>query len=109
MTTFVSDGSAIDYTPAADVATGAVVVQGDLVGVASRPIPANTAGGLAVTGIFDFPKAKGAGTAIAVGVQVYWHTDTQIANTTADGGKPIGKTVRAAADADETVRARLSQ
>ncbi len=109
MTTFVSDGAAIDFTPATDVAPGSVVVQGDLVGVASRPIPANTTGGLAVTGIFDFPKAKGLGMAIAVGVLVYWHVDIQIANTTADGGKPIGKTVRAAADADETVRTRLSQ
>ncbi len=109
MTTFVSDGSAIDFTPEADIAPGSVIVQGDLVGVTSRLIPANTTGGLAVTGIFDFPKAKGAGTAIAIGVQVYWHTDTLAANATANGGKLIGKCVRAAADADETVRARLSQ
>ncbi len=109
MATFVSDGSAIDYTPAADVAAGSVVVQGELVGVAARPIPANTTGGLVVDGIFDFPKAKGAGTAIAVGAILYWNATAQQATTTSAGNKGIGKTVRAASDDDEKVRARLSQ
>jgi predicted RecA/RadA family phage recombinase len=44
--TFVHDGEAIDYTPAADVAAGAVVVQGELVGVAKQPIAANKLGAL---------------------------------------------------------------
>ena len=39
--TFVQDGCAIDYTPGAAIAAGDVVVQGDLVGVAKRPIAAN--------------------------------------------------------------------
>jgi len=32
--TFVQEGCLIDYTPGADVLAGAVVVQGELVGVA---------------------------------------------------------------------------
>jgi predicted RecA/RadA family phage recombinase len=109
--TFVQDGRFIDHTPApgSDLAAGAVVVQGDLLGITVRPIPANTGGSLVLEGIFDFPKASGASTAIAVGVNVYWHADTQTANTTASGGKLIGKTVKAATDADTTVRARLTQ
>ena len=39
--TFVQDGCAVDYTPGVAVAAGAVVVQGDLVGIAKRPIAAN--------------------------------------------------------------------
>ena len=58
---FVHDGSSIDYTPGAAVAAGDVVVQGDLVGVAKLDIPANVLGALAVTGVFDFPKATGGG------------------------------------------------
>lgn len=106
---FIQDGDSIYYTPGADVAAGAVVVQGDLVGVTRRAIPANTSGSLAVTGVFDFPKATGGGTAIAAGVNAYWNAAAQQATTTASGNKLIGKTTRAAADADATVRVRLMQ
>lgn len=108
---FVQEGSAVDYTPGADVAVGDVVVQGDLVGVAKRPIPAGTLGALSVVGIFEFPKATGAGSAIAVGAKVYWNATTKVA-TTSDGAganKFLGKVAKAAADADATVQVRLSQ
>lgn len=107
--TFIQDGDSLDYTPAADVVAGAVVVQNDLIGVAVRPIPANTLGALTVEGVFDVPKASGASTAIAAGANVYWSVANQQATTTASGNKLLGKTVRAAADADTTVRVRLLQ
>ena len=105
-TIFVQAGDNIDYTPSADVPAGAVIVQGDLVGVTKRPIAANTQGSLAVSGVFDFPKAA---VAIAVGVNVYWSATASQATATATGNKIIGKTIRAAAAADATVRVRLSQ
>ncbi|MBN2560627.1 MAG: DUF2190 family protein [Phycisphaerae bacterium] len=109
--TYVHDGNTIDYTPGADVAAGDVVVQGDLVGVAKTPIAANALGALAVTGVFDFPKATGGGTAITAGATVYWDVADSEAKTDDESGanKLIGKTVKAAADADATVRVRLSQ
>ena len=106
---YIHEGDSIDYTPGADVAAGAVVVQNDLIGVAKRAIAANTLGSLAVSGVFDFPKAAGGGTAIAAGATVYWNTAAQQATTTSAGNKLLGKTIRAAADADSTVRVRLSQ
>ncbi len=109
MATFVQDGRTIDHTPGSDVAAGAVVVQGELVGVAKVPIPANTLGALAVEGVFDFAKATGGGTAITAGANCYWNAGAQQATTTATGNKLIGKCVRAAADADPTVRIRLMQ
>jgi len=99
MATFVHDGNTIDYTPATDVAAGDVVVQGELIGVAKVPIPADKLGALAVTGVFDLPKAA----------NVYWDEANQQATTTATGNKLIGKTVAAAGDDDTTVRVRLSQ
>lgn len=105
--TFVQDGECIDYTPVADVAAGDVVVQGDLVGVAKRDIPANTVGSLAVGGVFDF--AKLAALALAVGTLVYWDDAADVATNVAAGNKLLGKVVRAAAAADATVRVRLSQ
>lgn len=109
MATFVHDGKYVDHTPASAVSAGQVVVQADLVGVAVRDIPANTLGALATEGVFSFPKATGASTAIAVGATVYWASGTQLATATATGNKLIGKVVKAAADADATVLVKLFQ
>jgi len=109
MATFVHDGLTIDYTPGSDVAAGAVVVQGELVGVAKVPIPANALGALAVVGVFDFPKATGGGMAITAGANCYWDAANSRATTTATGNKLIGKCVKAAADADALVRIRMMQ
>ena len=106
---YVQDDAAVDYTPTADVASGQVVVQGDLVGVAKRPISANTPGALATEGIFDFPKATGAGSGIAAGTSVYWDATNNVATATAGSNKLLGKTTVAAADADATVRVRMHQ
>jgi len=107
--TFVQEGGAVDYTPSADVAAGDVVVQGDLVGVAARPIAANTLGALAVGGVFEFPKATGTGKAIAAGKKVYWDATNKQATETSSGNTFLGKTVAAVGDSDATVRVRLSQ
>ncbi|MBM3983781.1 MAG: DUF2190 family protein [Planctomycetes bacterium] len=104
---FVQDGECIDFTPGADVAAGDVVVQGDLVGVAKRDIPANVPGALAVTGVFDF--AKLAALALAVGTLVYWDDAANVATNVSAGNKLLGKVTKAALAADATVRVRLSQ
>ncbi len=108
---FIHVGDAIDYTPGSDVSAGDVVVQQELVGVAKLDIPANTLGALAVTGVFDFPKATGVDTAIAAGKNVYWDVADVEAKEDDETGanKLIGKTVAAAGDDDTTVRVRLSQ
>jgi len=107
--TYVHEGKSIDYTPSADVAIGDVVVQGDLVAVATRPIAANALGSLATTGVFDFAKATGTSTAIAAGTKAYWDATNHVATATATSNKYIGKVVKAAVDADATVRVRLEQ
>jgi len=106
---FVHDGGSIDFTPTTDVPAGAVVVQGELVGVTRTPIPANKLGSLAVEGVFDIAKTTGTGTAIAAGANCYWNATASQATATATGNKLIGKSIQAAGDADETVRVRLSQ
>jgi predicted RecA/RadA family phage recombinase len=108
---FVQDGESIDYTPGADVSAGAVLVHSDLVGVAKRDIKANVLGALAVAGVFDFAKTGGAGVTFAVGDKAYWDDTNNVAVTTDGGGanKLIGKVVKAAANADTSVRVRLSQ
>ncbi len=107
--TFVHEGASIDYTPGADVPAGNVVVQGDLVGIAKLDILAGKLGALAVEGVFDFAKATGGGTALAAGTTVYWDNVAKVATATVGSNKQIGKVVRAALDADTTVRVRLNQ
>ncbi|MDZ4852448.1 MAG: DUF2190 family protein [Pirellulaceae bacterium] len=107
--TFIQEGRAIDYTPGTAVTSGQVVLVNDLVGVARTPIEANALGSLAVEGVFDFPKASGASTAIALGATCYWDNTNQRATTTSSGNKLIGKSVKAAVDADSTVRIKLNQ
>src|SRR5690554_8232257 len=108
---FIHDGNSIDHTPGADVSAGDVVVQGDLIGIAKLDIAASTLGALAVTGVFDVPKATGADTAITAGSKVYWDAGNSVATTddAAGANKYLGKTVAAAGDDDATVRVRLEQ
>jgi len=108
---FVQEGNQIDYTPGSDVAAGAVVVLNDLIGVAKQPITANQLGALAVSGVFDVPKATGVSTAIAAGKTVYWDVADQQAKEDSESGANnlLGKTVSAAGDDDTTVRVRLNQ
>lgn len=113
---YVQDDETVDYTPTTAVAAGQVVVQGDLVGVAKLDIPANALGALATEGLFDFPKATGAGSGFAAGTTVYWDATNSVATASAnDGGTPavpfpqLGKVTAAAGDADATVRVRLHQ
>ena len=108
---FVQEGGSIDYTPGADVLVGAVVVQADLIGVTQAPIKAGQLGSIAVTGVFDFNKAVGAGSAIPAGTLTYWDAAAQNAtkNAAAGANKLIGKAVKTTVDADTIVRVRLQQ
>ena len=105
--TFIQEGHYIDHTPASALASGDVVVQGDLVGVTVRPLAAGEVGSIAVDGVFDF--TKNTGVAFTVGTILYWDDTNNVVTTTSAGNKSIGKVVRAAASADTTVRMRLSQ
>lgn len=109
--TFVQEGASIDYTPGSAVSVGEVVVQGELVGIAKFAIAANALGSLSVEGAYDFPKATGGGTAITAGALLYWDDTNNRATTSSGAGanKLIGKCIKAAADADTTVRVRMSQ
>ena len=108
---FIQTGESIDYTPSADVAAGDVVVQGDLVGVAKLDIKSGKLGALAVSGVFDFDKETGQGSAIPAGSKVYWNAGDKwaTADDASGANKLIGKTILAAGDDDAKVRVRLSQ
>lgn len=80
MASLISNGYALDHTPAAAVAAGDVIVVGDIVGVAPRDIAANELGSIQIAGVFAMPKASG--TNIAAGAKVYWNASSKIATVT---------------------------
>jgi len=110
MANYIQAGEAIDYTPGSAVAAGDVVVQGDLVGIATSPIAANELGALAVQGVFAMPKAVTAGSALSIGTTVYWDaTNSIVTDDNGDGANVrVGKVVKAALYTDATVNVRLS-
>jgi predicted RecA/RadA family phage recombinase len=99
----VSAGKMVDYTPGSAVTAGAVVVQGDLVGVANLDIPAGKLGAITVVGVFDVTKGS---ETHSVGDLLYWDVADGQATSDSDSGtnKYIGKAISAAASGDSTIR-----
>ncbi|MFI4860253.1 MAG: DUF2190 family protein [Phycisphaerales bacterium JB063] len=107
--TFIQDGDSLDYTPSgADVAAGDVVVLTDLIGIAKRPIPDGTPGSLAVTGVFELPKATGASTALPAGTRVVWNDVSGVIEPLGSSLVTHAYVTKDAGDDDATVRVRLS-
>src|ERR1035437_8426881 len=106
LTSYISDGQYLPYTPSVDVAAGSVIVQGELVGVAIQDLPANRPGDRCVDGYVRFPKSAGV---IAAGTVLYWDAGVQKVTSHANGGanKYLGKNPLAAADADASVGVRF--
>jgi predicted RecA/RadA family phage recombinase len=109
--TYIQHGNTVDYTPSVLVPAGSVVVINDLLGVATRKLPANEPGAIAVVGVFDIAKATGVGTDAAAGLPIYWDAGNQVATPDDNAGanKLLGKSLLPAADDDATIRVRLTQ
>ena len=106
MARYIQDGLAVDYTPDAAVASGAIVIQGRLIGVATRDLPADIGASLAIAGVFEFDKV--ADVAITVGELCYLTVATGEVTSSAVGTTLLGKCFVAAIAADTTVRVLLS-
>jgi predicted RecA/RadA family phage recombinase len=81
---YVKTGHSMDLTPAANVASGNVVVTNRIMGVAPVDIVASNQGALTIDGIFDV--ATDASSVFAAGDPVYWDsTNSYATNSAADG------------------------
>lgn len=82
----------MEYTPVSAVAAGQVVVIGDIVGIAIRPIEAGKLGTLVIHG--GCWKVTG-DAAISQGTIVYWNDAADKITATAGSNKKFGLTVTA--------------
>ena len=105
---FIQDGDAIDHIPTTALPSGSVVVQGKLVGITPRPIPAGAVGALHVEGVFDLPVT--AGTVAPAGTPLFWDPATNVAGI--DGTVPgvvyCGVATRDVAATDTRARVLLN-
>ena len=73
---YVQKGEAIDYRPTENVPAGTIVPFARFVGITRLDIRAGELGALAVSGVFETPKAD---EAIDVGDPVYWDEANEVA------------------------------
>ena len=85
---FHGDVISMDYTPATAVATGQVVVLGNVPYVSHADIPANALGALSIQG--GAYKCVTDGTVAGPGVKVYWDNAAKRVTTTAGANKQFG-------------------
>lgn len=97
---FKSESGTWDYTPAAAVSVGQVVVLGKVIGIACRPIAASAKGALATRGIFTMD--KGAGGALTRGQVCYLQSNLVVTGSATTTGI-AGIVVADAASGDTTV------
>lgn len=95
MKNFVGIGDKVQFTAAATVASGAVVVIGALIGVASGPVAAGVLGIANLTGVYRLPKAPSQ--AWTVGAKVYWDVTNARATTVATDNLALGAAIEAVA------------
>jgi len=105
MASYVSQGDILDHTPSSAVAAGEVVVIGAIIGVAPRPIAANTLGTLAVEGVFEMPVATGA--TGAQGSAINWYAVSGVAH--ASTGVAAGKLAKPRLVGDTTVHVNVNK
>lgn len=105
--TYVQAGEGVEFLAASDISRGDVVVQGDLVGIATADVSTGELGTVTVDGVFDVVKDSGA--TISVGAKVYWDSVNSLAVVAASGNKLIGKATEAAGSGVTLIRVRLSQ
>lgn len=104
MRNFIAVGNTMEFTAAADVASGAVVVVEDVVGIAAGDVADGASGVLNLGGVYELPKA--AAQPWAAGTRVYWNGSA--ATTTEASNTLLGVAYRAAASAAETGYVRLN-
>ena len=110
---FITDDGALDYTPAAAVTGGDVIVQGGIVGVTPTDLAANEKGSIAYEGIFDVPKTTAAW---VIGLPVFWNATGDPDSGDAGSGAAnqigtgiyMGVATQAAGSGDNTGRVMLN-
>lgn len=107
MKNYIQPGELIPVIAPANVKSGDLIVVGAFAGVCAYDADLGEEVEIALTGVFEFPKASGE---INAAAPVWWDATTNhnVVNASSAGLFPIGVAVEHAATGDATVRVRLS-
>lgn len=106
MRNFVQAGDTLTIPAPAAVASGEVVIAGDIKGIAAGAAALGEAVDVVTTGVFDL--AKVGANAFTLGAKVYWDATAKLATSTSSGNTLIGVAVADAGASTAAVRVRLS-
>ena len=103
---FRQPGTLLDYTPAADVSAGTVIIfSPDMVGIPPIDLDANQKGHVNIEGVHDFLKSTGQ--TFATGALAYWDDTNNQATGQATGNTLLGRVVVSANAADDRVGVKI--
>lgn len=102
---YIQPGEVWDYTAGADIASGDVVVMGDVVGVALAAIANGATGPVQVSGVFEL--AKLSTDVAAIGDPLYWDAGNSRLTVTASTHKLAGYAAQASGSGTATARVKL--
>lgn len=102
---FIQEGKVLDYTAAADIASGQFVLVGAIGAVALAAIANGATGPVQVEGVFSVPKASGA---VTQGAKLYWDAGNSVLTTTSSGNTIVGVAAAAAQSGDARVSILLN-
>ena len=105
MKNFVQAGSALTIPAPAAVASGDVVVVGNIIGIANAAAASGADLDVTTTGVFSLPKVSG--DVFTLGATVYWDATAKLASTTASANTAIGTAVAASGVGAAVVKVRL--
>ena len=104
-TNYVQDGLQLTLTAPEPVSSGAVVIAGNIAGVALGSASAGQPVDVAVAGVWELPKVGAQ--ILSLGEPVFWDSAADLVTETAAGNVRIGTVVKAAGAGVATVNVRL--
>lgn len=104
----IQSGEVLDFAniTGALILGGSLVVFGALAGIAVADIADGETGAVALTGVYNLPKAAGA---ITQGAKVYWDATNKVVTTTASGNTLFGTCAEAVLTGATSVNVLLVQ
>lgn len=106
MRNYIQPGNILTIPAPVTVASGGVVIAGNIIGVAAGDALSGAPVDVDVVGVFDLPKV--AANAFALGAAVYWDSTASLATSTATGNTKLGVATAAAAAGTASLPVRLS-
>jgi len=106
MRNYIQPGNTLTLTAPAEIASGAVVIVGSIIGVANGDAENGAPVDVDTVGVFRLPKV--AALAIAAGDKVYWDAGAKLVTKTAASNTLLGVATEAAANPSPNVSVRLN-